>query len=140
MNNLKHGVEHASCGADSDISEVAVHLLGTGLLLHATEQKAHELEPLPQILISCPQGFDTCLQPPGHVRKSLKMRYSAREEGHRLSKNSVYNNVYKPRNRRRSSLSTAHGQNDHAASQPCAPIPERTAISAMDLVENESSP
>jgi hypothetical protein len=37
-------------------------------------------------------------------------------------------------------LSTAHGQNDHAASQPCAPIPERTAISAMDLVENESSP
>jgi hypothetical protein len=140
MNNLKHGVERAS---DSDTSEVAVHLLGTGPPLHATEQKAHELEPLPQILISCHQGFDTCLQPPGHGCRSLKTRYSAGEEGHRLSKNSVYNNVYKPQNRRRSetpSLSTAHGQNDHAASQPCAPIPERTATSAMDLVENESSP
>jgi hypothetical protein len=142
MNNLAQAVERGSCATTSDTCEVAVRPRGTGPPLRATEQKAHEPEPLPQIAPSCPQGFETCSQPPGHRCRAPRTKYSAVEEGRRPSKSSVCSNIYKAPNKSRSnapSPSTTHRQNDHAASHLCTPSPTRTDPWVMGFVENESS-
>jgi hypothetical protein len=141
MNNLTQAEERGSCATASDTCEVAVHPRGTGSPLRATEQKAHEPEPLPQIAASCPQGFETCSHPPEHRCRAPRTKYSAVEEGRRPSKSSVCSNIYKARNKSRSEAPSpsTHGQNDHAASHLCTPSPQRTDPWVMDFIENESS-
>jgi hypothetical protein len=130
MDNLTPGGECGSRGADSGTSEVAARLRGTGPpQLRATEQKSHELEAIPQITVSSPRGFETSLQPPGHVSQALRTRSAADEEGRRLSEKSVYRNIYKTRDRGKSeapSPPTARSpQRGQATFHPRPPIPER---------------
>jgi hypothetical protein len=132
MDNLTPTGEYGSHRVDSSTSEVAVHLRETRPpQLRATEQKAHEPEVIPQITVSSPRGFETCLQPPGHVSQAPRARSAADEEARRLSEKSVFRNIYKTRDRgnseARSPPTARSPQQEQVMFHPRIPIPERSS-------------
>ena len=136
MDNLTPAGEYGSRGADSSTSEVAVRLHETRPpQFRETEQKAHEPEVIPQITVSSPRGFETCLQPPGHVSQAPRARSAADEEGRRLSEKSVYRNIYKTRDRGKSEATSPpparSPQRVQATLHPRTPIPERSSRRVM---------
>jgi hypothetical protein len=140
---MAHEAERGSCAAESIASGIVVHLHGTGPRLFATEPTPQEPEPIPQISMSFPQTFESCLRPPGPIGEALGIRHQPGEEGRRLSKNSVYNNIHRTTHRRAAdslSLSTTHRQKHQPTSSPFAPIPERGVRLDTDFVQNEGSP
>lgn len=141
IGHTTHEAERGSYGGESDANGIA-HSHRMGPRLHATKPTPQEPRPIPQIAMSYPQLLGSCLQPSGPIGEALMIRHQPGEEGRRLSKNSVYNNLHRNLNRRMAdtpSLSTTHSQKRLPVPSFVAPIPERSRWD-MDLVQNEGSP
>jgi hypothetical protein len=140
---MAHGAEHDSYGVESDTDEKALHLHETGTRLHATDLTPQETGPIQQLAEPHPQELQPRSQPARAMGKAVMTRPLAGQEGHRLSKNSVYNNIHKIPNWRTAeapSLSTTNPRKDQAAHPLFAPTAKRTVAWDMDFVHNEGSP